>query len=248
MKLTPNLLVLAVAAMTFMVQTASSPQANDRPFWSEIKAFLKQDKIKGFERCRTLFVGSSSIRFWGSLQSDLPKRNMIRRGFGGAHLTHVIQYFDLLIERHQPSEIVLYAGENDISNGRTPTEVLEDLKVLLRMTSQSLGATPVYFIAIKPSVFRWNEFETQTRANALVKNLAQSRDDLFFIDVVPLMLESGAPKRTFVGDGLHMNRQGYILWTQAVNRALARSDATPAARCQRKAHQLKTGTRRSIGT
>lgn len=232
MKLTLNLLVMAVAAVTLTIQCASNLQAKNRPFWPEILAFLKQDRTRGLEPCRTLFVGSSSIRSWASLESDFPKLDVIRRGFGGAHLTHVVQHFDMLIKRHRPSEIVLYAGENDIASGRPPVEVLTALRSLLKLKTLFLGATPVYFIAIKPSNYHWDKFAKQTRANALVKQFAETRDDLVFVDVVPLMLENGKPKRIYSSDGLHMNRDGYVLWAEAVNGALDRSGVPVTSYCK----------------
>ncbi|MGI9426722.1 MAG: GDSL-type esterase/lipase family protein [Hyphomicrobiaceae bacterium] len=204
----------------------------DKPFWPQILAFLQHDKDTGLEPCRTLFVGSSSIRYWAGLDNDMPRRKVVRRGFGGAHLAHLIYYFEQLVERHQPSEIVVYAGENDISGGRSPAEILMDLKALLKRKSQSLGATPVYFISIKPSIHRWSEFEVQARANDLVAELAETRDDLVFVNVVPAMVENGQPKRIFQPDGLHMTREGYTYWAQVVNYALDNSGVPSAPYCQ----------------
>ncbi len=227
------LFLLSLVAIAWLGQRAMAQQAHSRPFWPEIRAFLEQDRVAGFKPCRTLFVGSSSIRFWVSLARDLPKRNVIRRGFGGAHLTHVVQYFDLLIKPHKPSEIVVYAGENDIASGRSPGELLATLKTLLKLKSRSLDATPVYFIAIKPSLYHWDKFATQTRANALIKEITKQRDDLVFVDIVPLMLKNGIPKAVYVADGLHMNRDGYAIWAKAVSGALDKSAVPTAARCAR---------------
>ena len=101
----------------------------------------------------------------------------MRRGFGGAHLAHVLLYFEALIAPHRPREIVLYAGENDISWGRAPDDVLADLEAFLQMKRKALGATPVYFISIKPSIYRWQEYPVQQQANALVKQLAEARGE-----------------------------------------------------------------------
>lgn len=227
-----RMLILTLVALALSGRPVVGQRLQERPFWPEIQAFLKQDRAQGLEPCRTLFVGSSSIRLWMSLESDLPARNIIRRGFGGAHLTHVVRYFDLLIERHRPSQIVLYAGENDIASGRSPANVLTDLKSLLKLKTQSLGAAPVYFIAIKPSLYHWEKFARQTHANALIKRLAETRDDLVFVDIVPLMLKNGKPKRIYMADGLHMNRDGYALWAKALNGALDRSGVPTASHCR----------------
>jgi len=209
--------------------------AMTKPFWAEIRAFLDQDKADGLIPCRTLFVGSSSIRLWRSLAEDIPGRRVLQRGFGGGHLRHVIGYYEELIARHRPREIVLYAGENDIAAGRMPAVVVEDLQTLLLRKRQSLGSAPVYFIAIKPSPARWDQFARQAEVNALIKTLAQVYDDLIFIDVVPAMLEAGRPKPIFLPDKLHMNADGYALWARIIGDALLQHDAPIASYCKGKA-------------
>ena len=223
-------IVLAIAAAT----PAASQTNGSRPFWPEIRAFIARDNANGIVPCRTLFVGSSSIRLWTAIASDIPARKIVRRGFGGGKLSHVRQYYEILVARHQPHAIVLYAGENDISGGATPAAVVAELEALLDIKRRSLGATPVYFIAIKPSVRRWHERATQAKANALIKRLAVAHRDLVFIDIVRVMLENGRPKRVYQADGLHLSRVGYRLWAREVNAALDSADVSTSPHCQKK--------------
>ncbi len=203
----------------------------DSPFATEIYTFLVEDQVMGIPPCRTLFVGSSSIRFWFTLQSDFADREIVRRGFGGAQLEHVIMYFDLVVTPHRPRSIVLYGGENDIYADKTPQNVLDDLQTLMSLKSRRLGDVPVYFISIKPSKARFGQLELQAEANQLVRRLADQRDDLFFVNVVPAMMEDGAPKDIFIDDDLHMNLDGYDLWTKAVQNAFARHGDPKASAC-----------------
>lgn len=226
--------VYAIAALTVALSCTSNNRAfaQSPPFWSEIQAFVERDRITGTKPCGVVFVGSSSIRFWVTLKKDVPKQHIVRRGFGGGHLTHVNRYFAQLIRPHRPSKVVLYAGENDIAAGRSPKDVLNALKNFLNLKSKALNTTPVYFIAIKPSRYHWDKFAKQARTNALIHEYATTRPDLVFIDVVPLMLRNGKPKNIYVADGLHMNRAGYKLWKQAVTNAFERSDVSKAQHCK----------------
>lgn len=211
---------------------SSAQQRPSPPFWPEIRTFLKQDADHGVTSCRTVFVGSSSIRLWHHLAQDMAGRLVIRRGFGGAHLDHVSLYFDVLVARHRPRSVVLYAGENDISAGRRPKDVLASLERLMAVKRRALGATPVHYIAIKPSPRRWHEFERQSLANALIKRLAAATDDLVYVDIVGAMLDNGRPKQIFLADKLHMNRAGYRIWTKVVRRALAASGVREVQHCR----------------
>ena len=229
-----NLVSIIFALSIATAQFAASQQRGASPFWPEIQAFMAEDEARGVAPCRTLFVGSSSIRFWHDLAADMPRRKIVRRGFGGAHIAHVRRYFEVLIARHRPREIVLYAGENDISGGAAPAQVLADLKALIEFKRRTLGPTPVYYIAIKPSIRRWHEFAVQARTNAMIKDLAATQRDLVFIDVVQVMLEGGRPKKIFASDGLHMNRSGYDLWAGAIKSALDNAVASTSSHCRKK--------------
>lgn len=233
MRTTAQRLLCTVAIWSLVVGSASAGDGSGRPFGREIDAFLKVDAIEGLTRCGSVFVGSSSIRMWRGLSSDMVGRRVVRRGIGGARLSDVVRNFEELIARHRPRTIVLYAGENDIAGGRTPADVVGELDKLMAIKREALGRTPVHFISIKPSPRRWRQFAAQSRANALIEALADAHDDLVFVDVVGAMLEDGRPKRIFLPDGLHMNRDGYRLWAKAVTQALDAPGAPPVLQCQR---------------
>jgi lysophospholipase L1-like esterase len=55
--------------------------------------------------------------------------------------------------------------------------------------------------------------------------------------VVAPMLDKGKPKELFVADGLHMNREGYVIWTRVVKAALLPNTEAEERRCRRVHHQ-----------
>ena len=67
---------------------------------------------------------------------------------------------------------------------------------------------------------------------AFEKALADARDDLAYIDIVPAMLKpDGTPKDIFVEDNLHMTPAGYALWTPIVDAALDAGQPAKAPGC-----------------
>jgi lysophospholipase L1-like esterase len=200
-------------------------------FAGEIEAFAKADRQNPPGPCHTLFVGSSSIRFWDSLTADMGARAVINRGFGGAQISDVNHYFDAVVRPYRPQAIVFYAGDNDIAAGKSPQSVVDDFQSFMALKTQALGATPVYFISIKPSKLRLAQLPLQARANAAIRAMARARQDLDFIDVVPEMLDNGVPKDLFRKDGLHMTAKGYAIWAGAVNEALARDRVSRSPSC-----------------
>ena len=226
---------LALGACTSAAPTQAAKTAADAPkprFEEAIAAFEAADKAAMPPKCATLFVGSSTIRFWSSLKQDFPTRQVINRGFGGSTVWEVDDYFSRVVTPYHPSGIVFYAGDNDLAAGHTPEQVYADFATFMKLKDKQLGKTPVWFIAVKPSKLRWDIEDKMTAVNAKVKALAERRDDLAYIDIVPVMLKpDGTPKDIFREDRLHMLPEGYALWTPIVTRALGEGQETKAPGC-----------------
>lgn len=208
------------------------PLTRSSPFVSEMYNFLVQDEVVPPTACSTVFTGSSSIRFWFTLEEDFPALDTVNRGFGGSGIAHATAYFDLLLTPHQPREIVFYSGENDVSAGASPDDILTSFQTFLDKKTAALGDTPVYFVSIKPSIARLSQLETQAAANALIRDYAATREDLFYIDIAEPMMDGSTPKDLFISDRLHMNAAGYDIWTKIISDALADPERPAAAGCE----------------
>jgi lysophospholipase L1-like esterase len=206
----PNLL----PAATTQPSDGPTTKPSSLPFESEIRAFEKADKRQMPPANATLFVGSSSIRFWTTLATDFPEFPTINRGFGGSRIVDSTYYADRIIVPYHPSRIVFYAGDNDIADGRTPEQVEADFQAFVRKVRSELPDTPIYFISIKPSLLRWLLVDKIRAANALIEHDIAADPSLHYVDVFTAMLgPDGKPRRElFRWDGLHMVRKGYELW------------------------------------
>ena len=191
-------------------------------FQNDVNKFIEQDK-KGFpEEGGILFIGSSSIRFWLSLQNDMKPFSVINRGFGGAQIVHVNNHLDEIVFPYKPRAIVFYCGSNDLAGLKTPEEVFIDFQYFLRAISQDLPGTKLFVIGVKPSPSREYQKNKQISLNNMIRNLSNTNDSLYFLDVRPSMLltTGKADPSLFVKDMLHMNKKGYEVWTEIVKTAL----------------------------
>jgi len=182
-----------------------------------IQAFEEQDRKQAPEPGGVLFLGSSSIRLWDTAR-DFPDAKIINRGFGGSQIADSLHYADRIAIPYRPRLIVFYAGDNDIAAGKSADEVLADVKAFIGKIHSSLPETRITFIAIKPSPLRWKFFDTQCRANELVREFVKSERRLSYVDVVkPMLGDDGQPRyELFKKDNLHLNEEGYRLWTRLV--------------------------------
>lgn len=190
-----------------------------------IAAFEAADRDDPPPQQATLFVGSSSIRKW-DLEKWFPERPVINRGFGGSQIADSVHFAERIVLKHRPKTIVFYAGDNDIAKKKSPRQVAEDFREFVKIVHAELPKTKILFIAIKPSLSRWNLGETMQQANRLIEKQCRQNDRLEFVDVWPKMLGSdGKPRpELFVQDGLHLSEAGYKLWTSLVKPHLPEAD------------------------
>ena len=131
-------------------------------------------------------------------------------GFGGSEVRDSTHFAKRLVVPLEPKTVVLYAGDNDLSAGRTPEQVQDDFRDFVAKVHADLPKARVLFVAVKPSPKCWAIFEAQRRANNLVKAVCLNDERLEFVDVVPAMLGAdGKPiAELFVKDELHLSRKG----------------------------------------
>jgi GDSL-like Lipase/Acylhydrolase family len=213
---------------------APAPErALERSLAAEVGRYVESDRVAQPAPCEVLFVGSSSIVKWKpTLAADMAPIPVIDRGFGGSHIEYVNRWFDAIVAPYRPRAIVFYAGENDLDAGKSVARVVSDFDEFMARKTHSLGATPVYFISLKPSKSRFAQFPEQSAVNAAISARASQRTDLHYIDVVAPMLENGRPKDIFEPDGLHMTAEGYAIWTRLVRAALLPNTEEEARRCR----------------
>lgn len=175
---------------------------------------LGQIKAHAKESPKMVFYGSSSIRLWSNLYNIYKDFSPINLGFGGSTLAACSWYFDKIFSNIDAKAIVIYAGDNDISDGRHPEEIVLFFMSLLLQIRQKYGGIPVSFISIKPSVTRWNLAGSIHYANLKIKEYIETVENCYYIDIYDAMLnETCAPNTAyFYEDGLHINDAGYKVW------------------------------------
>ncbi|MCE7065021.1 GDSL-type esterase/lipase family protein [Dyadobacter sp. CY326] len=188
----------------------------------EVIRVEKESEKLSFEP-ETIFYGSSSINLWATLYDDFEDIKPINLGFGGSTLAACSWFFDrIMAQIHSAKTIILYAGDNDLGDGRNPMEVCLYYRQLLAQIRKRFGDVPCYFISIKPSLQRWEIISQIKTANRLIRDEISTDANQHYIDIFPGMLdEQGTPIREFFEqDGLHMTPLGYELWKITIKNVL----------------------------
>jgi hypothetical protein len=165
-----------------------------------------------------LVVGSSSIAMWGTMEKDLLPHTTIRWGVGGTGMDWIIQQATVGFVPLKPRILVVYTGENDIAAGRTPQRVSDDFKKFVGLIHAQLPRTRILFVSMKPSPSRAGVTALMADGNARIRTFTETDPRLGYIDVFTPMLDAqGHPRpELFSADMLHMNADGYRLWTEHI--------------------------------
>jgi len=213
--------ILAAATSLLSISAGAAPTDAGEVFEAELAAFEREDATEPAAPGGLLVLGSSSIKFWVSLEEDLAPLKAVNRGFGGSRIADINRNFARLLGPHRPSAILLYSGDNDLVSA-SPEAVFSELGRFLDLKTRHLGDVPVYVLTVKPSPARVALLPRQRRYNALLAALAERRPDVDMVDIFSSMVGPDQTVRAelFGPDGLHMNAAGYALWTSLVRTAL----------------------------
>ena len=199
-------------------------QTSDVARWEpDIRAFEEADRAAPAPGEGILFVGSSSIRLWETLEHDFSGLPVVNRGFGGSRIRDVHAFLDRIVLPYRPRLIVFYCGTNDINAGRSVRRVVEDYRRFVRAVHEQLPQARIAFIAAAPNPARWHLRDQMQRLNREVQAWSRRDERLDYIDVWSAMLgPDGRPRpEIFVEDRLHMNERGYAIWARVVGEYLA---------------------------
>lgn len=173
-----------------------------------------------------VFVGSSSVRLWGSLAEDMAPFEAVNHGFGGSRIFDAVFWLEAVLEAVKPRALVVFSGTNDLA-GEAPREVdylVQQFDALVARMRALGHDVPLFYLAISPTPARERHLERVLEANRRLAARCADDPQLHFVDTASALLDAdGRPDpRWFVADRLHLNADGYASWTATLRPALQR--------------------------
>ena len=192
-------------------------QTNPTQWEKEIAAFERADRRRRPSPGGIVFIGSSSVRLWKTLETDFAPLPVLNRGFGGSEIADATFFVPRILIPYRPRQIILFAGTNDINARHTPRQVATDFLDFVLTVRRSLPRTGVAYIETTSSPSRWSQRDAVIEANALISRLCQ-RNEVAFVPVREKLFGPDALPRPelFVADRLHLNEEGYKILADAV--------------------------------
>ena len=220
-------LILLLLFTVFSLSAQEAPKKPTGPARWEAEVAKIETRLKEAPPAPdgVVFAGSSSIRLW-DLKKSFPDLPLVNCGFGGSIIADSTWFAPRLLLPWKPRLIVLYAGDNDSSEGHTATRIADNFKAFAATIQKDLPDCRILFIPIKPSIARQKLRPLQSEANALIeKHCATQPDKLQYLDLVTPLLGPGGTLRPklYQKDGLHLSPAGYEIWSRILRPHLEKS-------------------------
>jgi lysophospholipase L1-like esterase len=193
---------------------AAKGPANPARWEETIKKFEATDAAMPPPKGAVLLVGGSNARRWTDVSDYFPRHRVINRGFGGAQLADVLHFADRIVLPYAPGTILLNAGGNDLSAGKSHEQVRDAARAFIARVHATLPDTRIICIGLPPvrRASGMPEIHAALRGmNGLLAELARTEKNVEFIDLFPAFLDDkGQPRaELFVEDGTHFSPKGY---------------------------------------
>ena len=193
--------------------------------WSQdIETLEQRDVVQRDPEDAILFIGSSSIRRWDTIEIDMRPYQVVQRGYGGAKYTDLAVFAKRLIHPHEYSALVVFVA-NDVQGkpeDHSPEQVEECARYIAGVSRKHRPQAPVFFIEITPTRKRFSAWPFIRKVNTRLQKLSLSTPATYFIPTADHFLDpSGNPRdELFVDDQLHLNGEGYKKWSILIRREL----------------------------
>ena len=191
----------------------------------KIYSFLTQNK--NASQGQIVFIGDSITDYYhpDDYYADLPLATY-NRGIAGDTTKWLFGRIKLSLYDIAPSKVVLMIGINDINSKKDNQYIIEMYEKILDGIKQNLPTTEVYCMSVLSlNSKRLNyvkdidinaEIDQIKDFNVLLENLV-SKKDYTYVDLFSQTIdENGFLMSEYSDDGIHLNSNGYEVWTNIV--------------------------------
>jgi lysophospholipase L1-like esterase len=170
-------------------------------------------RIQG-QRSLTVVVGDS-LALWLPLDELPPSQLWLNQSISGETTAQMLQRLHYFAAT-RPRAIHIMAGINDLKNGATEADVVDNFyQIITRLKQQHPQARLVVY-SILPTRLRELPSDRIQSVNRQLATLAEGQGATF-VDLHPSFSDGqGQLRPELTTDGLHLSAQGYALWRAAL--------------------------------
>jgi lysophospholipase L1-like esterase len=193
--------------------------------WIEVLSQeAKAMALKKPEHLTVLLGDSLSLWFPGDLMPG--RRVWINQSISGEKTQGLLKRLDL-IKENDIEAVFLMIGINDLIWGKSDAEIIANYKEIVRQLKKEHPQAQIVVQSILPHGGENSTWESRDKLLALssdrivalndsLKQIAKD-SDAYYLDLYPIFVTGdGELRDDLTTDGLHLNRQGYLVWRSAI--------------------------------
>ena len=197
----------------------------DKSYWQQkYDSFAVQNA--NLSKNQIVFIGDSITDLYplDDYYTDLTKATY-NRGIAGDTTLGILQRMKVSLYDLAPSKIVLMIGINDINGGRSVEDIANSYNSILTQIKQNLPTTHVFCMSILPmsetilnyADINLDERNTKVRqVNSRIIELANAYGYSYVNLYEQVCNDSLRLKNEYTDDGIHLNANGFAVWTSVV--------------------------------
>lgn len=176
-----------------------------------------------------VFIGDSITQGWEGAGKEVwakfyGERNAVNLGIGGDRTQHVLwRLANGNLEGISPKLAVVMIGTNNSGNN-TPQQIADGIQAIVSKLRTATPKTKILLLAVFPRGATRDDARrlVNEQTNQIVSKLDDGQH-VFYLDIGPRFLQDdGNLSRDIMPDLLHLNKQSYTIWAEAIEPMVAR--------------------------
>ncbi|BAU08588.1 G-D-S-L family lipolytic protein [Fischerella thermalis CCMEE 5330] len=171
-------------------------------------------------------IAGDSLSLWFPTELLPEGRNWLNQGISGENSTGLLKRLKLF-DRTQPETIFVMIGINDLIQGKEDEIILQNHRRIVRYLRQVHPHTQIVIQSILPHGGKQANWEGREKllaiSNSRIQKLNQQlqtiakTEGVKYLNLHPLFVnKQGHLRPELSTDGLHLNSQGYLVWSSAL--------------------------------
>jgi lysophospholipase L1-like esterase len=176
---------------------------------------------------QVVFMGDSITENWSLGDADFFNETTVNRGIGGQTTPQMLLRFRADVVALQPEIVHIMTGTNDVAGNTGPTTMQDYKNNIMSMVelAQANNIKVILGSVLPAAEFNWqpslNPVPTIAEMNAWLRDYAK-QNKLGYVDYFSALTGPNGDLNAKLGnDGVHPNRDGYVIMRKLVEKQLA---------------------------
>jgi lysophospholipase L1-like esterase len=192
--------------------------ATQQPTYQQWQALLQREAAamaKGQGKSRLTVMVGDSISQWYPVEQLSSDRFWLNQGVSGDMTSGILQRLPAF-DQTRPDTIHVMAGVNDLKNGKSDREILDNLRKIMRYLRQQHPNAQVVVHSILPTRSLLVPGDRIAQLNQQLTAIAQAESVSFLDLTADFVAADGYLQQRLTTDGIHLNPMGYALWGRSL--------------------------------